>query len=41
MHGFLFLAAATIYPAIAILSWVQKRDQLPEPQHVVVKTAVL
>ena len=41
MYGFALLAAATIYPAIAILAWVRNRDQLPEPKDVVVKTAVL
>ena len=40
MHGYVFLAFATIYPAIAILSWVRNRDQLLEPRDVVVKTAI-
>ena len=41
MYGFVLLAAATIYPAIAILAWVRNRDHLPEPKDVVLKTAVL
>ncbi len=40
MIAFVLLMAATIYPAVAIISWIAKRDQLPEPRDVVVKTAI-
>lgn len=41
MYTFLLLAVAAVFPAVAITSWVARRDRLPEPRKVVVTTAVL
>lgn len=40
MYLYLLLIGATVYPCVGLVSWVSSRDQLPEPEGVVWRTAI-